>query len=42
MLDRLQRILPGTYFRILRKGMAISDSYRAYISRTGRIYRRIF
>ena len=42
MLDRLQRILPGTYFRILRKGMAISDSYRAHISRTGRIYRRIF
>ena len=42
MLDRLQRILPGTYFRILRKGMAIGDSYRAYISRTGRIYRRIF
>ena len=42
MLDRLQRIVPGTYFRILRKGMAISDSYRAYISRTGRIYRRIF
>jgi short-subunit dehydrogenase len=42
MLDRLQRILPGTYFRILRKGMAIGDSYRAYISRSGRIYRRIF
>src|SRR5262245_14762634 len=42
MLDRLQRILPGTYFRMLRKGMAISDSYRAYIRRTGRIYRRIF
>ena len=37
-LDWLQRILPGTYFRILKRG----DSYRAYITRTRRIFDRIF